>query len=254
MPYSDLPEPKFRVGQTVWYADTKQASRTLPCPDCLGAKTWRVETPAGGDYEVPCQRCCGGYTYTHHAEIAPLKYTEAEANPRSFTVTKVGIDTWGDRPTVSYDGRSEDGLFATEEEARAASELQARLHNAKIDRSPERLAVKNVGKLKIDGAYYDQFANGLWNAWYAYRATVDTLNEWLAEVREDDEREYVRALRDSIAWEVQYREKQDRPLDALVDAVASALAGEAASLRAAYDALPEALKRRRAVEPAPEAA
>ena len=246
MPYSDLPEPKFRVGQTVWYAETKRVARTLPCPDCLGAKTWRVETPAGGDYEVPCQRCCGGYTYTHHDEIAPLRYEEAEANPRSFVVTKVGIDNWGDGPKVTYDGRNEGSLFATEEEARAAAELQATIHNAKIDKSPERLATKNVGKLKIDGAYYDQFANGLWNAWYAYRATIGTLTEWLEEAKEDDEREYVRALRDSLSWEVEYREKQDRPLDTLVDAVAAALAGDPAKLQAAYDALPEALKRRQA--------
>jgi hypothetical protein len=252
MPYSDLPEPKFRVGQTVWYADIKQVQRTLPCPDCLGAQTWRVATPAGGDYEVPCQRCCSGYTYTHHAEIAPLKYTEAEAAPRSFTVTKVGIDNWGDGPRVIYDGRDEGSLFATEEEARAASELRAAEHNAKITNSPERLAAKNTGKLRIGGAYYDQFANGLWNAWYAYRSVIDRLSEWIGEEAADDEKEYVAALRDSLAWEVEYREKQDRPLDAMVDAVAEALAGDASKLRAAYDALPETLRRRRAPAAQPE--
>jgi hypothetical protein len=249
MPYSDLPEPRFRVGQTVWYADTKRVTRTLPCPDCLGAKTWRVETPAGGDYEVPCQRCCGGYTYTHHAEIAPLKYDEAEADPKSFTVKKVGIDTWGDRPSVTYDGRPEAALYAAEAEAREASAIQAALHNAKIDKTPERLAVKNVGKLKIDGAYYDQFANGLWNAWYAYRALVDRLSEWIEEASDPDEAEYVRALRESVIWEVEYREKQDRPLDTLVDAVDAALTGDLSKLKGAYEALPEALRRRREKEP-----
>lgn len=243
----DLPEPRFRVGQTVWYADTKRTARSLPCPDCLGAQTWRVETPGGGDYTVPCQRCCGGYN-THHGEIVPLKYEEAEANPRSFTVTRLEVRDYGDGPEVYYDGRTDKGLFASEDVARAASEQIAAVHNAKVAKTPERLAVKNVSKLKIDAAYYDQFANGLWNAWYAYRALIDRLNEWIDEASDEGEQEYVRALRDSVKWDVEYREKQDRPLDALVDAVADALRGEPglSALRAAYDSLPATLRFRRA--------
>lgn len=91
MPYADLPEPKYAVGQTLWYADTVREITKLPCPDCLGAKTWRVETPAGGNYEVPCQRCCGGHvTYTSQ-DLASLEYPVWKGVARSLAPKGVEV-------------------------------------------------------------------------------------------------------------------------------------------------------------------
>lgn len=244
MPYSDLPEPKFAVGQTVWYADTTRENAKHACPDCRGAKVWKVETPAGGIYEVPCQRCLGGYTYCSHDDVPPLAYAVFVAAPRSMVVKAVEVRTnghFGAGPEVYYDGREQKSLYATEEEAQAVSKLRSYEQNAKAQAEPQALAARNIAKLKIDEAKYDQFASGLWNAWHAYGSLVELLDEYL-EGKESLGPEDVGYLKSDIRWEVEYRAKQDRPLDGLVAAVRSALAGDAGALQSAYDALPDALK------------
>lgn len=245
MPFSDLPEPKYTKGQTLWHVNTERHPARYDCPDCLGTKVWNVETPGGLSCEVPCQRCGSGYTYTSHDEIVPLAYTVYVAAPRSIVVTDIEIRTrgsFGDGPSVSYNGYSEGGLYDTEEAARAASQAQADDQNAKQAATPERLAQKNIGRLRIDEAKYDQFANGLWNAWYAYNSLCEKLDEYL-EDKETLSRDDTRYLKDDIRWETEYRAKQDRPLDQMVAAVRAALDGDASLLQAAYDALPGPLKR-----------
>jgi hypothetical protein len=247
MPYSDLPEPKFLVGQAVWLPDTTMEEATLPCPDCLGTKVWRVETPAGGSYEVACQRCAGGYTFNRQDDVAPLQYRRAVASPKAHVIKSVEVRTndFGDGPMVRYDGYAESSLFVDEAGALAASQLRASEHNAKIDATPEMLAARNIGKLKIDDAKYDQFANGLWNAWYAYNSLIEKLDAHLEDKTTlgKDDTEY---LKSDIRWEVEYRAKDERPLDTLVEAVRCALAGDPTKLAGAYDGLPEALRREKA--------
>lgn len=246
MPYSDLPEPKFRVGQTVWYANTDNREAKRDCPDCLGERSWRVTTPGGGDYDVPCQRCASGYMTRRHDEVLPLAYRVAVAAPRCFTIKSVEVRSYSEGPSIYYDGRGEGGLFATEEEAQKASDDMAAAWNAKQAAEPEMLAAHNIGLLKIGDALYDQFANGLWNAWYAYHDITGKLDKYLGEDRETLGKEEVSYLKQDIRWTMEYRAEKDRPLDTLVDAVAAALAGDPAKLQAAYEALPEALKRRQA--------
>lgn len=244
MPYADLPEPKYAVGQELWYADTIRETAKLPCPDCCDTKQWKVETPAGRTYEVPCQRCCGGHvTYTSQ-DLASLEYpvwkgVARRLTPKGIEVRSNAGEGW---PRITYDGRPEDQLYDTEHAALQVACLRASEQNAKEQAKPDVIAAKNIATLKIDDAKYEQFASGLWNAWYAYRSLIDRVSEW-AEEASGDERGYVEALRESLAWEVEYREKKDRPLDALVDAVRQALAGDLTGLPAAYAALPDALRR-----------
>lgn len=143
-----------------------------------------------------------------------------------------------------YDGRPEEQLYADEGVALQVANLRAAEQNAKEQAQPNFIAAKNIGKLKIDEAKYDQFANGLWNAWHAYRSIVETIETFVAETNGAFSKDDAQAFLDSLKWEVEYREEKDRPLDVLVDAVADALEGDASGLQGAYDALPAALRRR----------
>lgn len=243
---SDLPVPKYAVGQQLWYANTERVERKHDCPDCLGQHKWSLSTPAGETYEVPCQRCNDKWNFN---DLVPLRYAEQTAAPKSFIVKNIeaSTDRWGEGPGVSYDGRAENGLFPDEASALSASEALAMVHNAKEAKTPERIAQKHLASLTYADARFDQFKNGLWNAWYAYRDTIEKVAGYL-EDKTTLNSEDTRYLRDDIKWTSQYYRKQDRPLDALVDAVASALKGDASGLEGAFNALPESLKPRPKVE------
>lgn len=51
-------EPKFSVGQTVYWPGYRAEARTQkPCPDCLDTGFWQVETPAGERFQMTCGLC-----------------------------------------------------------------------------------------------------------------------------------------------------------------------------------------------------
>jgi hypothetical protein len=250
MPYSDLLEPKFAKGQMVWFVSNTRSHASLPCPDCLGSKKWRVETPSGHTYEAACQRCCGGFVYARHDEVPSLAYDVIAPAVGSMVVTGVEIRSRGtfgedDAARTTYwagsGGRTEDQLFATEAEAMAVAEVEAAALNAKSRATPEALAQKNIGALRFEEARFDMFKNGLWQAWYAYRSLVEKLDEYL-EGKETLSQEDTEYLKSDVRWEVEYRAKDERPLDRLVEAVRLALGGDASGLQSAFEALPEALK------------
>lgn len=110
-----FPAPKFSIGQTVWTAGWERKNRRWPCPDCMGIKKWKVETPAGQTYEVDCQRCLLGYVYQSQSDVIPLDYIVYEAAPKSRVIQRIEIDTRGhfnDGPEVRYDGSTGNDLFA----------------------------------------------------------------------------------------------------------------------------------------------
>lgn len=250
-----LPIPKFAEGQTVWFYDTKREAEYLPCPDCMGAKVWKVETPAGLTYDTPCQRCEGGHTYSRHDEVVPLAYTVWSAAIRPMTITGIDVRSKGDfgeGPQITYwagnSGRQEDAVWATEAEAAEAAAVKVGALNATERATPECLAAKNIGKLTLDKALYDQFANGLWNAWYAYRSLVEAVESGLDGYEQLNAKE-LSDFRDGLKWDVEYREGQNRPLDVLVAAVRDALEGDDTKLAAAYEALPLPLRKTYARQP-----
>lgn len=247
----DLPTPRFRIGQTAFYPDTTKVVEQLDCPDCLGAKTWRLEMPSGDTHDVPCQRCCGGMTYSRVDDLPTLNYEVYQPVVGQFLIANVEVRAkghWnGKGPEVKYGNagsqwREEDALYGDEETALTLAKLKAAEMNVKSEAKAERIHQRNIGALKLEDARFDQFKNGLWNAWYAYRDLTGKLEEHLDRDDGRSASDTLEDLRSDVRWDIQYHQKQDRPLDILVEAVEAALTGDASKLAPAYQTLPEALR------------
>lgn len=203
---TDIPTPKYRIGQKVFHASTFRTTGKYPCPDCLGSGKWEVTTPAGSKMIAGCQRC-GPHSST---DIPSLVYEAYAPSVQSLTIGSVQIDTaalqssWREDPVRymcvetgvgSGSVYDEKKLFATEEEALRVAEIKAAEENAKCKETPQRLEKERVHYLKIEDANMDQFKNGLWRSWYKYRNLREKLEEW---VKDDG------ATIDDIRWEANW--------------------------------------------------
>ena len=251
---SDLPTPRYRIGQTLYYADTTRTTANMECPDCRGSKVWLVKT-ANDVLETPCQRCCGGYLSRGYQDKLSLTYTVHEPVARRFIPDRVEARSKGhfdgDGPEVMYwssgGGRYEIDLHETEEAALTVARLRAADLNAKEEQTAERLEQQHIGTLKIDDALYDEFKNGLWSSWYRFRSLLEKINETLEGV-DDDTSLTPRQLKDldeAIKWEAGYYANQAHPMDDLVKAVHAALYADGSldKVEAAFKALPDALQK-----------
>lgn len=249
----DLPVPKYRIGQTLYYAYTTRTTATMECPDCKGTKVWLVKT-ASDVLETPCQRCCGGYMSRGHQDKLSLTYTVHEPRANRFVPDNVEAKTKGHfdaGPSVMYwsnnGGRNEADLFADESSALAKATGMAAALNEKEGKIQERLEQRHIGTLKLDEAMYDEFKNGLWKSWYRFRSLLEKISETIEGV--DDETpltpQHLKDLDEAIKWEVQYYAPKPHPMDDLVKAVHAALYtdGSLDKVETAFRALPDALQK-----------
>jgi len=127
-----MQEPKFTIGQTVYFPSWRQDGRVLRCPDCLGTCKWQVTTPAGETFEMTCGTCC---PWLDRSSITEQVFTPIV---RKLTIGSVGYEHDGTRETYRYMAREtgvgsgsvydENHLFYDEECARDYAKLLA--HNA----------------------------------------------------------------------------------------------------------------------------
>ena len=207
---TDIPTPKFRIGQQVFHPSTYGATGQYPCPDCLGSGKWKVTTPAGSEMATGCQRC-GSYS---SSDIPSLKYRTWKGSVQSLTIGSVQINTaageshW-QRDPVQYMCREtgigsgtiydERKLFETEEEAQQIANAQAAEANSKESATPKRLEMERVSHLHLEAAHLDAFKNGLWQSWYRYRDLREKLEEWRS-----GENASVRDIQWDLDWELDY--------------------------------------------------
>lgn len=131
------PKPKFKIGDRVWYATTREKSEKAPCPDCLGKGKWPIKSPIGEDFEIDCPRCTKGWSaygdltlnnYVGHA--VPLTIGQVTASTRNlhrdsrveYMCNETGVGSGSVYP--------EEHLFETESEAGAIANLMASERNA----------------------------------------------------------------------------------------------------------------------------
>lgn len=130
---------KFDMGDVVWHAYTATENRQHPCPDCHDTRKWKAVSPAGGEFEVPCPRCAGGYQSDQS-----LSLTYSVLAPRAKRLT-VGLIKASTATGDAYDAGNtymcletgvgggsiyrENDLFATEAEALEAAKVKADLTN-----------------------------------------------------------------------------------------------------------------------------
>lgn len=109
-------ETKYNVGDTLWAASTTMTEEKIPCPDCNGEKVWKVTTPAGETFDVPCSTCfqlLDAAGYIIRRSVGPYVY--------SLKVTGVEVRTEGAVQKVLYwsngNGRYETDLFLNYDDA-----------------------------------------------------------------------------------------------------------------------------------------
>ena len=186
---SDLPTPRFQIGQTVWMPVTEATSEQLPCPDCLGSQTWKVLTPAGTEMTTRCQRCTrDAFLRTPAAEAIPsLMVYKYLGRAHRLTVGSVRIDTADTDNPVEYmcvetgvgSGSIyyERKLFPTEEEALQVAEAEAALKTVEVTQRPDQLAARKWGNITVNFAGRMADWMSVYNAWDVARHHRETLDE-----------------------------------------------------------------------------
>lgn len=136
-----IQQPKYEIGQKVWVGHGWYGDKSVVCPDCKGTMVWRVTTPVGESFDVPCSTCYSGYQATGRVSVYG-----PSVSVREMTVGSVRVDTHDKRP-ISYmmeetgvgggQIHCEGAVFQTEQEARTYAEAEsaeqvrrAILHNA----------------------------------------------------------------------------------------------------------------------------
>lgn len=123
----------FKVGDTVYVYKIEHVRVPVPCPDCKDTRTWTVTTKAGDTWDVTCPRCNGAkydFQQPHRLatklEVLPAVVSEVTIRQRKhYNADEIG--TWIDynlKQDKTSIHRRNDGVFATEEDARAAGEAE----------------------------------------------------------------------------------------------------------------------------------
>lgn len=131
---------KFGVGDKVFCANVTIEKRQHDCPDCLGSKKWACTSPTGATFEVACPRCGGGYQSNRELSLDYSWYVPSvsELTVGLVRASSEAGEEYGQgneymcRETGIGSGTlyRESSLFATREEAVAASQIKADLQNA----------------------------------------------------------------------------------------------------------------------------
>lgn len=223
------PTPRFAIGDTIWTANIQSTSAQLDCPDCLGSRIWKVTTPAGTEMDTVCLRCASGYRGSD--DLPSLTYQAWAPMIRSLTISGIEMtghpssDTWG-RDQVRYQCFPTPGggtvvdesrAFVSEAEALVEAQRQAAEKNIETAAKPEVTKAKRVGELTIVDARFDQFKNGLWDAFYAARRLGSNIRDTIEEPGESVS-ELVEAIEEHMKWEAGPH-TTPTPIEALVRAV-----------------------------------
>lgn len=149
-----IPEPKYKIGQTVYHASYITTSKEIICPDCQGQRVWHVTTPAEETFDIKCSTCTRGYDSP--SGTTDILYIGPQVLIR--TIGSIRIDTGNSERPVEYmcvetgvgSGTlyDEKSLFATHEEALAlANKMAEGINNQKKDTDTK------YNKKKYDGRY-----------------------------------------------------------------------------------------------------
>jgi len=85
---TDLPVPKYAIGAVVYHPEVRSSAEYVPCPDCLGKRTWHAALPNGEELDFLCPTCTRGYETT-----GTVHSWEVQGSVRELTIASVRIDT-----------------------------------------------------------------------------------------------------------------------------------------------------------------
>lgn len=134
-------ESKYDIGDVVFFPNTEVEIVELPCQDCNGKKKWKVVTPAGTEFEIPCQRCSSSsgrkpsslFVRTHKPvvrklTIGKIRYRDSYEEGFEYMCNETGI--------TSGSLYRESLLFRSEEEAMEVAKINAAQSNISMRSNP----------------------------------------------------------------------------------------------------------------------
>lgn len=231
---TEMPVPKYTIGQEVWFPSIERTTRQLPCPDCLGSQKWTVTTPAGTLLTCKCLRCSGYYsdlTTPAHQRLPSLKIEDWVPAVRSLTIGSIQVDTaahWYEK--VRYMCREtgvgsgsvydESNLFISREEAEIVANLKAADKVAAAQSSPQMLQSREVSKLTVQPAFLTADWNAVYTAWDYARWHEESVTSVIddKEMPFSNKAEIVEYLETRQSELARYEFITPHPLKALVEA------------------------------------
>jgi hypothetical protein len=236
---NDLPTPKFKIGETVYFASSTTTQETLPCPECLGTGKWKIVTPSGAKFSTYCLRCEG----RSFNDLPSLKYLRHVPKAIALTVGSIRIDT------ANYYGRhieymcletgigsgsvyGEDKLYPSRDEAMAAAQANADAENAKLEATPERIQQRHIGHIRLTDAIFEKARDAIWTSWYRHNSLREDIEQAIAEC---DVANLKEELDRHLNFDKKYRDSH--PFDKLLEAARS---GDQSKIARALEAFPEA--------------
>jgi hypothetical protein len=109
--------PKFKVGDSLWYAKCRQESVSKICPICYGKMEVTLILGNGDQVILPCEGC--GHSYS--GPTGRISEYEFVVAPEPVTITKVEVELSNTGETATYFSSfyvyDEKDLFETKAEA-----------------------------------------------------------------------------------------------------------------------------------------
>jgi hypothetical protein len=128
-------EELFKIGDYIWYAQTRKTAEHIPCPVCYGKKEVTVVLGNGEEILTPCRWCQSGFEESRGWVEGNYKW-EANADLAKVTSMRQEVDEFGELKVTYYcsgNGHYHDYCAATKEEALAKSLAQAQEWQARED-------------------------------------------------------------------------------------------------------------------------
>lgn len=130
-------QPKFQIGDDVWFAKFENTEASIVCPDCGGTKHVTVEMFDGTRHTLNCEGCKVGF----EGPRGRLKTWERKPVALPVRVSSVSIEA--DKIEYRVNGgwiADEDRLFLTKEEAMVrADEVAAEATREESERLQRKL-------------------------------------------------------------------------------------------------------------------
>jgi hypothetical protein len=194
---SDLPLPRFRLGDKVFYASAVSERTKFPCPDCKGEKVWKCIAPSGVEGTIACPRCSA---YFRPQEIPSLDYLMWKPHVSELTVgqiTATASRVYAVDDPISYMCHEtgigsgsvyrESLLCATREEAEERAAQQAAEKNAAEPGKPEMMMAFALKDTVMDFALLAAMQQKVINDWGARRRLMELADTLSREERIKEE-------------------------------------------------------------------
>jgi hypothetical protein len=135
----DFQQPKFKVGDTVFLAESNWNSIPIKCPDCLGQKIWEVVTPAGEVFSTYCRTCWHGYDGCS-GTVSEYGY---RATTRQLTIGLVNVRQSNEKSEIQY---------MCEETGVGSGSMWNQQELFRSEFEAEMAAQRRVEALRVDGS------------------------------------------------------------------------------------------------------